>query len=62
MQVVAGVDCHQDTHSIVFLDSVGKLVRELTVSTSLEGYQAALQVAATFTEVTWGPGKHRLLR
>jgi transposase len=54
MQVVAGVDCHQDTHSIVFLDSVGKVVKELTVVTSLEGYQDALKVAAAFVDVKWG--------
>lgn len=54
MQVVAGVDCHQDTHSIVFLDTVGKVVKELTVATTMEGYQSALKVAAAFVEVRWG--------
>jgi transposase len=54
MQVVAGVDCHPDTHSIVFLNSVGKLLNELTVPTSSEGYHQALQMASVYDELKWG--------
>jgi len=46
VQIVAGVDCHQDTHSIVFLNAVGQLIKELTIETSSEEYQRALKAAA----------------
>jgi len=54
VQVVAGVDCHQDTHSIVFLNSVGQLQQQLTIETTDEGYRQALEAAAGFEEVQWG--------
>ncbi len=54
MQIVAGVDCHQDTHSVVFLNAVGQLIKELTIETSLEEYQRALRAAAELGDVRWG--------
>ncbi len=54
MQVVAGVDCHQDTHSIVFLNSVGQLQKQLLIETTAEGYQQALDAASEFEAVRWG--------
>jgi len=38
MPYVAGVDAHKDSHSIVFLDPVGKLLQSLTVAANAEGY------------------------
>jgi len=54
MQTVAGVDCHRDTHSIVFLNEVGRTLRELTIPTSSEGYEEALAIASELGVVRWG--------
>ena len=54
MEVVAGVDCHRDTHSIVFLDAVGRVLEELNIAVSSEGYRQALKIAGEFDEVHWG--------
>ncbi len=54
MKVVAGVDCHRDTHAVVILNEVGRPLKELTIPTSIEGYQLALSVASEFDEVSWG--------
>lgn len=55
MKLVAGVDCHRDSHTIVFLDSVGVVAQELTIGAGPDGYARALQVAGSLsTDVTWG--------
>jgi len=54
MRVVAGVDSHRDSHSIVFLDRVGKVLKQLTIPTTQSGYASALRAAKTFDEVMWG--------
>ncbi len=54
MQTVAGVDCHRDTHSIVFLNEVGRTLGELTIPTSSEGYEQALAIASELGVVRWG--------
>ena len=54
MQTVAGVDCHRDTHSVVFLNEVGRPLKELTIPTSMAGYEQALTAAAEFGDVRWG--------
>jgi len=54
VQVVAGVDCHQDTHSIVFLNFAGQLQKQLLIETTAEGYRQAVEAAAEFQEVQWG--------
>lgn len=54
MLVVAGVDCHRDSHSIVFLDGVGKVLKQLTIPTTQSGYASALKAAKLFDEVIWG--------
>jgi len=43
MKLVAGVDCHRDSHTIVFLDSVGVVVQELTIGAGPDGYARALR-------------------
>ncbi len=54
MQTVAGVDCHRDIHSILFLNEVGRTVRELTIPVSSEGYEQALAIASELGVVRWG--------
>jgi len=38
MRVVAGVDCHKKTHSLVFIDAVGTVLSKLTIQVNDEGY------------------------
>jgi transposase len=54
MQVVAGVDCHKGSHSIAFVDAVGKPIRTLTIEASDVGYRKAVLVATSFGDVVWG--------
>lgn len=54
MEVIAGVDCHKDTHTIAFLDSVGKLLSTFVIPTNDEGYQDAIQAAGHLGNVIWG--------
>ena len=55
MSFIAGVDCHKSTHSIVFLDSVGKVVGELVIPATSAGYEHAMAAArALGATVTWG--------
>jgi len=46
VQFVAGVDCHKDSHTIVFLDPQGRLIRQLTIRTSESGFRRAVEVRA----------------
>jgi transposase len=54
MQFVAGVDCHADSHTIVFINAVGEVQLELTIDTTAEGYTKALDVASRYGNVFWG--------
>lgn len=54
MQFVAGVDCHKDTHTVIFLDGRGQVVRHLTIKTTEIGYKRAMDAARAIGEVTWG--------
>lgn len=55
MSYVAGVDAHKNTHSVVFLDSIGKVVHSLTISSDAAGYEHALTFAKSLDgEVIWG--------
>jgi transposase len=54
MRVVAGVDCHKKTHSIVFVDAVGTVLSKLTIPASEQGYAQAIEHANRFDEVEWG--------
>jgi transposase len=54
MSVVAGVDCHKDSHSIAFVDGVGKLVQALTIAATEMGYREAVAAAASLGNVRWG--------
>jgi transposase len=52
--VVAGVDTHKATHTIVVLNEVGALLHELTIPATAEGYQAALDAVRPWGHVVWG--------
>jgi transposase len=54
MRVVAGVDCHKDSHSIAFVDAVGKLIQTLTIETTEAGYQEAIVAATSLGDICWG--------
>lgn len=57
MKVFAGVDCHKDSHTIVFLDEVGKALDRLVIEATAEEYKRALTFATTLAadrEVVWG--------
>lgn len=51
---VAGVDTHRDAHSIVILDPVGRVLKQLTIAANPDGYQQAIEVATSFGDVIWG--------
>ncbi len=54
MKTAAGVDCHLDSHTIVFIDTAGQLRAQLTVPATLDGYGEAFAAAAQFEDVVWG--------
>jgi transposase len=54
LRIVAGVDCHKATHTVVFLTAVGEVRGELTFPTTPDGYEAALAEAAKLGCVEWG--------
>jgi transposase len=54
MKVIAGVDCHKGSHSIAFIDAVGKLLGTVTIKTTAAEYQRAIGLAREFGEVAWG--------
>lgn len=54
LRIVAGVDCHKSSHTVVFLNAVGELCGQLTFSTSESGYQSALDLAVQLGCREWG--------
>ena len=52
--VVAGVDCHKDTHTIVFLNELGQVEQELSIPATARGYAEAVEAGGRFGEVRWG--------
>jgi transposase len=54
MRIVAGVDSHKSTHTIVFIDELGRMIEILTIPTSPDGYRTALSVAAKLRCSKWG--------
>ena len=54
MRIVAGVDCHKSSHTVVFLNAVGDIQGELTFATSETGYQTALSLAKQLGCHEWG--------
>jgi transposase len=54
MRVVAGVDCHKDSHSIAFVDATGQVLVELSIPATPQGYALAVETAKPWGEVGWG--------
>ena len=54
MHIVAGVDTHKDSHTVAFINATGELLKELTVPTTTEGFEQAIEAARSFGEVAWG--------
>lgn len=54
MDVFAGVDCHKETHVVVFVAENGRVVRELSISADERGYAEAIATASELGRVSWG--------
>jgi transposase len=54
MRIVAGVDCHRSTHTIVFIDGLGQVRNSLTIPTNPDGYRAALSASSELGCNEWG--------
>jgi len=51
MTIIAGVDCHKETHAIAFLDGVGKVVHDLEIPATAVGYADAIAAARKLGDV-----------
>lgn len=54
MRVVAGVDCHKNSHTAVFLSAVGQVIDRITFPTTAEGYERALGLGEQLGCTEWG--------
>ena len=54
MPTVAGVDCHKDSHAIVVVDELGKVLRSFSIAASSEGYHQAIAVGKELRVAAWG--------
>lgn len=54
MKIIAGVDCHKSTHTVVFLNETGSVCGQLTFSTTESGYNLALKLAKELGCREWG--------
>lgn len=54
MPIVAGVDCHKDSHAIVIVDEVGKVLRSFSIAASAPGYREAMVIARDLGVALWG--------
>lgn len=55
VKFVAGVDAHKDTHTVVFLNRTGRVIRTLVITADQKGYTTALSAARSLGgEVVWG--------
>lgn len=54
MRVVAGVDCHKSSHTVVFLDAVGVVIERLVIPTTESGYERALATGERLGATEWG--------
>jgi hypothetical protein len=51
--IVAGVDCHKDSHAIVVVDELGKVLRSFSIAASNAGYRQAIAVAKELGVKAW---------
>jgi len=54
MRLVAGVDCHKSSHTVVFINTLGVVQKTLTFPTTTRGYEAALREGAQLGCTEWG--------
>lgn len=54
MRVVAGVDCHKETHTVVFVDVTGSSLSQLTIQANEAGYAEAMARGAELGCTEWG--------
>jgi len=54
MRIVAGVDCHKSSHTVVFLNEIGVTCGQLTFKTTDTGYGYALEAAKELGCREWG--------
>jgi len=54
VQATAGVDCHKHSHTIAFIDSVGKVLETVEVSTDEAGYTRAIEAGRRVGAARWG--------
>ena len=54
MRIVAGVDCHKSSHTVLFLNAVGEVVERLSIPTTEEGYERALWAGDRLGCQEWG--------
>jgi transposase len=54
MRIVAGVDCHKSTHTVVFSDAVGNVIESVVIETTNAGYEKAIDIAKRLNCTEWG--------
>ncbi len=55
MGIIAGVDCHKDSHTIVFVSAFGKPLKTVTITADGTGYRRAIAIAKELgDDVIWG--------
>lgn len=54
MRYVAGVDCHKGSHTVVLINSVGEVVSEFTIPTTVEGFRFAIERVSDYGNAEWG--------
>lgn len=54
MHIVAGVDCHRDSHTIVIAEGAGARKCEVEVDTSATGFRKAMSIARRYGVEAWG--------
>ncbi len=54
MRIIAGVDCHKASHTVVFVNAVGQVVDRLSFATTEQGYEAALALGERLGCTEWG--------
>jgi transposase len=55
VKFIAGVDAHKETHTIVFVDHLGRVVQSMTITADGRGYEKAMAAAQNLSApVVWG--------
>lgn len=60
--LVAGVDCHAESHTVVVVDGLGRIVGELVVRTEAAAFVGARDGPDRLVDLSWKPQKSLLLR